>query len=159
MEGPVLRRNAAVYTGSVDTAPVLKYNLNGYFSAAIHDSVSDQIRPVVGSRRRQGLSLSSPKFVYVLSVVDSFVLPLKMSNKKPRSPQEVAGLEMVLKVQAITYPRTSFVRSLSSVLGPYLTIKPDEIALVPCNRMAAKLRQCFVVKDMVFMALESVFFI
>ena len=79
-----------------------------------------------------------------------------MSNKKPRSPQEVAGLEMVLKVQAITYPRTSCVRSSVPVLGPYLTIKPDEIALVPCNRMAAKLRQCFVVKDMVLMDVEVV---
>ena len=40
-----MRRNVAIYTGSVDTAPVLKYNLNGYFSAAIHDSVSDQSAP------------------------------------------------------------------------------------------------------------------
>ena len=40
-----MRRNAAIYTGSVDTAPVLKYNLNGYFSAAIHDSVSDPSAP------------------------------------------------------------------------------------------------------------------
>jgi len=37
-----------------------------------------------------------------------------------------------------------------------LTIKPDQIALVPCNRMAAKLRQCFVVNDMVLMAVECV---
>ena len=40
--GTGLRRNAAIYTGSVDTAPVLKYNLNGYFSAAIPDSICDQ---------------------------------------------------------------------------------------------------------------------
>ena len=92
--GTGLRRNAAIYTASVDTAPVLKYNLNGYFSAAIHDSVSDQIRPAVGSRRRRGLSLSSPKFVYVLFVVSSFVLPLKMTNKKPRSPQGWRGWKL-----------------------------------------------------------------
>ena len=65
-------------------------------------------------------------------------------------------MEIVLKVQAKTYPRTSFVRSSSPVLGPYLTIEPDQIALVPCNRMAAKLRQCFVVNDMVLMAVECV---
>ena len=45
LEGPVSRRNAAIYTASVDTAPVLKYNLNGYFSAAIHESASDQSAP------------------------------------------------------------------------------------------------------------------
>ena len=82
-----------------------------------------------------------------------------MSNKKPRSPQEVAGLEMVLKVQAITYPRTSCVRSSVPVLGPYLTINRDESTLAACSQMAAKLRQCFVVNDMVFMALECDFFI
>jgi hypothetical protein len=65
-------------------------------------------------------------------------------------------LEIVLSSQAKTYPRTSFVRSSLTVLGPYLTIEPDQIALVPCNRMAAKLRQCFVVKDMVLMDVEVV---
>ena len=79
-----------------------------------------------------------------------------MSNKKPRSPQEVAGLEMVLKVQAITYPRTSCVRSSIPVFGPYLTINRDESTLAPCNQMAAKLRQCFVVNDMVLMDVEVV---
>ena len=68
-------------------------------------------------------------------------------------------MEIVLSSQARTYPRTSFVRSSSPVLGPYLTIEPDQIALVPCNRMAAKLRQCFVVKDMVLMDVEVVFLI
>jgi hypothetical protein len=65
-------------------------------------------------------------------------------------------LEIVLSSQAKTYPRTSFVRSSLTVLGPYLTIEPDQIALVPCNRMAAKLRQCFVVNDMVLMDVEVV---
>ena len=65
-------------------------------------------------------------------------------------------MEIVLSSQARTYPRTSFVRSSSPVLGPYLTIEPDQIALAPCNRMAAKLRQCFVVKDMVLMDVEVV---
>ena len=65
-------------------------------------------------------------------------------------------MEIVLICQAKTYPRTSFVRSSLTVLGPYLTIEPDQIALVPCNRMAAKLRQCFVVKDMVLMDVEVV---
>ena len=65
-------------------------------------------------------------------------------------------MEIVLSSQAKTYPRTSFVRSSITVLGPYLTIEPDQIALVPCNRMAAKLRQCFVVNDMVFMDVEVV---
>jgi hypothetical protein len=67
-----------------------------------------------------------------------------------------AGLEIVLNVQAITYPRTSCVRSSSPVLGPYFGIQPDKTKLVPCNRMAAKLGQCFVVKDDVFMVVEVV---
>jgi len=45
LEEPVSRRIVRVWAASVDTAPVLKYNLNGYFSAAIHDSVSDQSAP------------------------------------------------------------------------------------------------------------------
>lgn len=61
---------------------------------------------------------------------------------------------MVLKVQAITYPRTSCVRSSNPVLGPYFGIHPDKTTLVPCSRMAAKLDRCFVVRNDVFMAFE-----
>jgi hypothetical protein len=68
-------------------------------------------------------------------------------------------LEMVLKVQAITYPRTSCVRSSAPVFGPYLASNQDESTLGFCSRMAAKLEQCFVVNDGVLMAVESVFLI
>jgi len=53
----------------------LKYNLNGYFSAAIHDSVSDQIRPAVGSRRRRGLLFRHQNlFMFCLSLTPLFYL-------------------------------------------------------------------------------------
>ena len=65
-------------------------------------------------------------------------------------------MEIVLICQAKTYPRTSCVRSSVPVFGPYLTINRDESTLAPCNQMAAKLRQCFVVKDMVLMDVEVV---
>jgi hypothetical protein len=65
-------------------------------------------------------------------------------------------LEIVLKVQVKTYPRTSCVRSSVPVFGPYLTINRDESTLGPCNQMAAKPRQCFVVNDMAFMEIECV---
>ena len=68
-------------------------------------------------------------------------------------------MEIVLKVQAITYPRTSCVRSSIPVFGPYLTMNPDRSALGPCNLAAAKLEQCFMVKDRVLMAVESVLLI
>jgi hypothetical protein len=60
----------------------LKYNHNGYFSAAIHDSVSDQSAPP--SVRADGgvFSLSLKLSLYPF-VVNSFVSPLKMTNKKP----------------------------------------------------------------------------
>jgi hypothetical protein len=56
--GTGLRRNAAVYTALVDTAPVVNYNLNGYFSAAIHDSVCDQ--SALSSVRADGRVFSLP---------------------------------------------------------------------------------------------------
>jgi len=43
--GPVRDRRRSGWAASVDTAPVLKYNLHGYFSAAIHVSVSDSSIP------------------------------------------------------------------------------------------------------------------
>ena len=68
-------------------------------------------------------------------------------------------MEIVLKVQAITYPRTSCVRLSSAVPGPYLTIKPDQTKLAPCRIIAAKLEQCWAVREMVLMAVEVVFLI
>jgi hypothetical protein len=67
-----------------------------------------------------------------------------------------AGLEIVLKVQVITYPRTSCVRPSSPALGPYWTIKPDRIAFARCNRVAAKLMRFFVVNDGVSIEVEVV---
>jgi hypothetical protein len=78
----------------------------------------------------------------------------------------VAGLEIVLNVQAITYPRTSTIRSISSpalgLFGPYLNAKPltentpiagAEIELT-CSQVAEALAQCFVVWDRFLMAFE-----
>jgi hypothetical protein len=102
-----------------------------------------------------GSSLCHLKLSWYQFVINSFVYLSKCPTKNPRTLRW-AGLEIVLISQAKTYPRTSFVRSSSPVVGLYFTIEPDEIALVPCNRMAAKLRQCFVVNDMVLMAVEVV---
>ena len=70
---------------------------------------------------------------------------------------------MVLKVQAITYPRTSCIRLSSAVSGPYLTnvepIKPDQIIPALCRVMAAMLKQCWVIRVRVLMAVEVVFLI
>jgi len=40
-----------------------------------------------------------------------------------------------------------------------LTIKPDQTKLAPCRIIAAKLEQCWAVREMVLMAVEVVFLI
>ena len=81
--GTGLRRNAAIYTASVDTVPVLKYNLNGYFSAAIHDSVSDQSAlSLVRADGRAFLFRHQNLFMFCLSLTPLFYL-CKCAIKNP----------------------------------------------------------------------------
>ena len=150
-------QNTFWLAASVDTAPVLKYNFNGYFSAAIHVSVSDpSIPPLV--RADGGIFSLSPENNSGLSLSSSPWFTSEKFNKKP-AHLAVGGLEIVLIDQVKIYPLTSFVPSSSPVLGLYFTSQPNERARVPCKRRVAKDWLCCEVRVMAFMEMECAYLI